>query len=208
MLAGRMITCPHRFMAQYRPTPYATPGAHLHQISGANSEAGRCQCSSAPIWDRAARHTAPPMPATNPPATGYGIKRTRLADRKWPSKKQPVPVITALSTSATTTVINPVSPPVPTVEAIRAITTTIAGDSPEIAPRNPPSNAMIRQAAKFPNSTSPTPWETKGARGPEKMKAAKAISATSRFRPEVIPADSAGNAFGPRKSKRNSAPSP
>ena len=54
---------------------------------------------------------------------------------------------------------------------------------------------MTRQAAKFPNSTRPTPWEEYGANGPEYMKLPKATWATSRPRPEVNPAESAGTAF-------------
>ena len=111
---------------------------------------------------------------------------------------------TAPIMSAPAVVTNSASPSASTVEPIRAMTITRAGDSPAIAPRKPPASAMTRQAAKFPNSTRPTPWEEWGAKAPEKMKLPKATWATSSPRPEVNPADNAGTVFAYRMSARSS----
>ncbi len=101
-------------------------------------------------------------------------------------------------------VTNNASPSAPMVEAIWAITITTAGLSPEIVPRYPPARAMTKQAAKFPNSTKPTPSEEYGDSSPENMKLPNAIWATSSPRPEVKPADSAGTALADMASARSS----
>ena len=59
-----------RFMAKYSATPNSTPGAQRASTAGSNRTGIPLQCSPAPIVDIAARHTAAPIPATNPPATG------------------------------------------------------------------------------------------------------------------------------------------
>ena len=101
-------------------------------------------------------------------------------------------------------VTNSASPSASIVEAIWAITTTSAGLSPEIVPRYPPARAITKQAAKFPNSTRPTPSEEYGASGPENMKLPNAIWAASSPRPEVKPAESAGTALADTASARSS----
>ena len=73
--------------------------------------------------------------------------------------RQHRPVATAPIMSALAVVTNSASPSASMVEPIRAITITRAGDNPAIAPRKPPASATSKQAAKFPNNTSPTPWE-------------------------------------------------
>ena len=89
------------------------------------------------------------------------MKRTRLTSPKRPIMKQHTPVATALIMSATTVVTNSVSPSalIEIEDPNSAITITSAGDRPAIAPRYPLARAIIRHAAKFPNSTRPTPWE-------------------------------------------------
>ena len=97
--------------------------------------------------------------------------------------------------SATATLTNSASPSACTLEAMTAMAMTSAGDMAAMVPRNPPARAMVRQAAKLPNSTRPTPWEANGARAPENMKVAKAMWDTSSPNPDVAPAEKAAMAF-------------
>ena len=201
---GRMSGRPHRFIAKYRTAPNTNPGLHFQSSGGCRSAGIERQSVSTPIRDMAARHTAPPIPATKPPATEKGTKRTRLASPHRPTTRKQTPAATAPIMSATVVVTKRVSPSAPIVAPTCAITMTSAGDSPDIAPRKPPARAMTRQAAKFPNSTRPTPWEEYGASGPENIRLPKATCATSSARPEVRPAASAGAAFAEKVSARNS----
>ena len=69
-LTGRISGLPQRLIARYKAIPYAAPGLHFHSTEGSKSAGIARQSGLAPINDMAAKHTAPPIPATNPPVTG------------------------------------------------------------------------------------------------------------------------------------------
>lgn len=119
--------------------------------------------------------------------------------------RQETPVATALRMSAPETVTNKASPSASIVEPNAAMPMTSAGDSPAIAPRYPDAMAMIRQAAKFPNSTRPTPCDVYGASAPENMNVAKATCEAISPSPEVRPADRLATVFPAERSARRSA---
>ena len=107
------------------------------------------------------RNSNHPVPARNPPTTGYGMNRARLPRRNEPITRNVTPVSTETTTVAATTVRNArLRLPVAS-RAARVATTprTAAAASCTLptTPRLPPRQARIAIVIDAPASVSPIP---------------------------------------------------
>ena len=133
-----------------------------------------------------------PVPARNPPITGYGTNRTMLPSRNAPSSRHTTPVRTLATTTAATTVRKTRWGSPLTRVAREAATTArmTAGPSCTLptTPRRPAVHARMPRISAAPTRYNPTPSARWTERVPPKIKAANDDARTISTMPMTMPA--------------------